>query len=118
MEISNHVFAHQLGLTDLLSRVQPEMVAAYLTNVGWEKRRVLARGASLWYFPKARNGEEGEDYEVLLPESSQFADYLTRVEDLLLVLARVERRSQSEILADLTAEDQTPPRKIPATVAG
>jgi len=83
----------------MLSSVQPSDLAAYLRTHGW-KRTVQEPGRySIW--ASALPGTSLS--EVLLPEDSTFADYETRVRELLSTVATLENRSEREVISSVLA---------------
>jgi hypothetical protein len=81
---------------DVLAALSPLDVATYLRARGW----TLSKTAnSFWRYAFAPAG--GGRSEVEVPRSSDFEDLPLRMAELLSTLARVERRSQLEVLRDL-----------------
>lgn len=79
----------------VLQRLRPFDVVSYLRATGWRRGGGEAR-ATIWL----RDGDEPA--EILVPEDRGLADFAARMADVLETLALVERRSQLEILHDLT----------------
>lgn len=76
-----------------LSQIRPLEAQAYLRANGWEPGKSL----SVWTL---RQGKE--DFEVVIPSSTAVRDYPLRMSELLRTLAIIERRSESQVLFDLT----------------
>lgn len=70
-------------------------ISSYLAATGWSRRPESWRGAAVW--------ERDGDHEVLVPEKPDLVDAPRRIRELVAVLARVEERSQEEIVADIGA---------------
>ena len=93
-----------------LAARSPWELATYLRAHGWTIRDPDVRGAQ-WV--KTIGGEE---VEALQPGSAGLRDYVSRVRDLLHVLALVEDRSELDVLSDITnvAVDVHSVRAFPA----
>src|SRR5215471_12285455 len=89
---------------DVLGRLEPAAVAAYLARTGWTPELKRQNG-TIW----ARELQGGRAaMAVFLPEDQALADYAIRLGALLTTLALAEDRSQLAILAELTM-GTTPP---------
>ncbi len=77
--------------------VSPQDVRAYLSAYGWDRLGPL-RGSKgdAWCL------REDERESVLVPASTEFADYATRLLQLADSVGRVENRPSSTVLADLS----------------
>lgn len=82
-----------VGDRNLLQSLAPIEVAAYLRSRGWHEQTGTARNSASFTL--------GEDYEVVLPLSSNMRDFAFRMIDALRTLETAEGRDQTEILADL-----------------
>ncbi len=81
---------------EILRAVRPLDVMAYLRTGGWLEAQRLERGA-FWI-----RTEGDTTHEVLLPFEVDAPGYSQRIVELLSVLEQAERRSQLEILEDLS----------------
>lgn len=79
----------------VLQRLRPFDVVSYLRSTGWSRGDAEPR-ATIWL----RDGEQPA--EVLVPDDRGLADFAARMAEMLETLSAVERRSQLEILHDLT----------------
>jgi hypothetical protein len=81
-----------------LEALKPVDIAAYLSARGWIRRASFREDkASLWISPK------GGAMDVLLPLRPNLADFSLRMGELVMSLARYERRSAQDVLRDLAA---------------
>ena len=81
----------------LAQSVTPRGVHAYLAANGWTKLGPChGNTGDVYCLP------EDEREAVLVPASTEFADYVTRLIQLAETLARVENRRQSTVLTDLS----------------
>lgn len=80
---------------EMLDRVCPWEIAAYLRAQGWKEVRRVADKGSVWILTDQNHGPE-----ILLPLQRSLRDYLNRVGDLLKTLEQVEGRSCMDILRD------------------
>ncbi len=76
----------------VLLSLSPAQITAYLRGKGAECLDELPGKATVWQYVEE---------ELLVPLSTHFADYASRVADLLAALERAEKRSQILIEADL-----------------
>lgn len=83
----------------VLSRLNPDAVAAYLARTGWTWTGRGPRPGTVWALELDRSGAAA----VFLPNDQTYADFAIRMGELLTVLARVEDRSQLAVLVDLYA---------------
>jgi hypothetical protein len=81
---------------DAFSSVRPFELAAYLRATGWQEVQRVPKG-SFW----AKQTEHGS-VELLLPMDSRVRDFRIRIADALAALEVAERRSQLEIIEDLS----------------
>ncbi len=70
-------------------------IRTYLAHAGWRPRPELWRGATIWWH------EAG--HEVLVPARDGMGDAALRVQEVLDVLASVERRRTDEIVHDISS---------------
>ncbi len=80
---------------EVLGRLNPAAVAAYLTRTGWVRAHERSSGA-IWTRPL----DDGA-VKVFLPNDPAAADFALRMGTLLAALAVTEDRSQLAALADL-----------------
>jgi hypothetical protein len=81
-----------------LRTLGPLDVAAYLRSNGWRQvDRIGDRGVVWTLGPGGR-----DEFEILVPLSRDLGDFVPRMADVLRTLEVAERRSQLEILQDLT----------------
>jgi hypothetical protein len=87
---------------EVLGRLDPASVAAYLAGSGWAKV-TERRGGRIFakYTVWSKRLTDGSEPRVLLPGEQTYADYPIRLGELLTMLAQVEGRSQLAVLADL-----------------
>jgi hypothetical protein len=85
--------------------LDPADVQRYLLTHDWDEDRIAssAKVGAFRYRPSP-------EITVLVPRDRKFSDYALRVGDLLQTLAVIERRKAWEVLEDLLASRQTPPR--------
>ncbi len=81
---------------DALKALRPHDVAAYLRTRGW----LLAE--TVGPFTRYTLETNGSKLDVEVPKASEYRDYPLRMAEVLSAIARAERRSQLEILQDLT----------------
>ena len=81
----------------LAESVTPRGVHAYLAANGWRKLGSYHGNTGDVYCLR-----EDEREAVLVPASAKFADYVTRLMQLVDTLGRVENRRQSTVLTDLS----------------
>jgi hypothetical protein len=80
-----------------LQAVRPLELAGYLHAHGWQQVRQLDGKGAVWTH---RLGQD--EYEILLPLTSELADYLIRLREALNTLALSEGRSLREVWEDVT----------------
>ena len=85
---------HTISL-DSLAAVSPRSVYAYLSAQGWEQVRPYGDMGSVY-------ASEYHNREVLVPASTEFADYAIRLNEIIATLSRVEDRDGLAILRDIT----------------
>ena len=80
-----------------LRSLQPLETAAYLRANGWRVATDFPGKGALWIF----HDESGVEFDVTLPARRELGDYALRMEELLSILAKVEQRSQLDVLRDI-----------------
>lgn len=80
------------GSSHQIRHITAHDVAAYVRSTGWSCLGNYGREASVF---------SQNDYSLLVPLASDFADYETRMLEVVANLAKFERRSQDSILRDL-----------------
>ena len=89
--------------SDQLASLRAEDVQLYLSSHGWKRDDASSTPkGNIYRYPTVR------DAEMLIPVPRKLADYAERMADVVQMLAAVEERSPSEVLADLS----TPPAGI------
>ena len=88
---------------EVLGRIGPAAVAAYLQRTGWFRAHERAGGAiwTRWLDDRA--------VKVFLPTDQAAADFAPRMSALLATLALAEDRSQLAVLADLYSAPEVEP---------
>ena len=81
----------------LLRQLSHIAVKAYLASQGWHEKGSFGKYASI----HTHANTSGEEWEILLPNQSQIADYAARMADVLSILAQVEQRSELLVFGDL-----------------
>jgi hypothetical protein len=84
---------------EMLTRLAPAVVEAYLRGTGWEMVDVEEGRASYWRRTDQRSGEEFEAFCVLDPT---FRDFPQRMSELLQTVGSAEQRSPNDIYASIT----------------
>ena len=82
---------------DVLGRIDPAAVAAYLQRAGWFQAHERTGGA-IW-----TRWVDDRGLKLLVPNDPTFGDYPIRMAEVLTALAITEDRSQLAVLADLCA---------------
>jgi hypothetical protein len=81
-----------------LRSVNPDDLVQYLVSHNWSE------GPRTGRFGATYNRQiEGSDYEVLVPLTREIGDFSERISEVLRTLETVEKRSQIQILSDLTS---------------
>jgi hypothetical protein len=83
---------------ELIQNISPTKIADYLHYKGWRKEKEVEGIASLWY----RKNQNNEKIILLLPLDNEFADFAIKIEELLSVVAKFEKRAEAEVLKALT----------------
>lgn len=82
---------------ETLNEIRPLELASYLRANGWQESDRTDK-AAYW----TRRNENGEEFEVLLPLRRDVADVAIRMGEVLQTLEKFEKRSQLQILDDLS----------------
>lgn len=85
---------------ELISTISPEKTAIYLEYKGWHKDKEVEGVISLW---SKNNNNRDKKITILLPLDNEFADFEIKMEELVTVLSRVEKRAKAEILKVLVS---------------
>jgi hypothetical protein len=83
---------------EVLGRLDPAAVAAYLARTGWTRTSRGPRTGTVW-----SRAIDAHRAAVFLSDDPTHTDFAVRMGELLTMLARVENRSQLAVLADLYA---------------
>lgn len=73
--------------------IDPVYLSDYLKQKGWKEQRKIKNLASVLSINIAE-----KQYSLLLPTTTEIPDYESRIIDVLRVLEKVEKRSQSELI--------------------
>ncbi|GGA57755.1 hypothetical protein [Okeania sp. KiyG1] len=82
---------------DLLKNIQPETVANYLTNQGWQQQRRIESQAIIW----VKNSIESSKLTLVLPLHPEVSDFPITMNLLVENLAKIEEKPQLEIIQKL-----------------
>lgn len=83
---------------DQLAALRSEDVQLYLASHGWKRDEASSTShRNLYTYPGI------SDAEALLPARRDLADYVERMSDIVQMLAAVEQRKASQVLADLSS---------------
>lgn len=90
--------------SDILQALGPAEVAAYLRGHGWRYDREYGPNGAVWLLDSDTDTakDDGREYELLLPVRQDLADYTRRLAEVLAVLEVVEKRSQLELVRDIS----------------
>jgi hypothetical protein len=84
--------------SDQLAALRAEDVQLYLAGHGWKRDDASSTPkGSVYRYPSLR------DAEALVPGRRDLADYVARMADVVEMLAAVEKRKASQVLADLSS---------------
>jgi hypothetical protein len=86
----------QIRDAQALRALKPIDVSAYLRAKGWRQVTDLHGKASLWFLHV-----EANEFDVTVPLRREMGDYTLRIGEVLETLAKVEQRSELDILRDL-----------------
>lgn len=81
---------------EVLKSIKPSDLEAYFRSHGWTVSQKIAGKAEIW--TKHRDQER---YDAILPLHRTFADYATRMGEILELLEMFENRSQLDIIKDI-----------------
>lgn len=79
-----------------IATISPEKIAMYLKYKRWQKEKEVEGVASIWSYITT-----DKRVSVLLPLDKSFADFEIKIEELIAVLVKIERRPETEILKAL-----------------
>lgn len=82
---------------EIFRNIELEKLRNYLQSHGWRLDRPFLDNATIWLKQEPERGE----FEILLPNSQDLGDYVSRVCEAVEILATVENRSQLEIIGEL-----------------
>lgn len=82
---------------DFLQGINPENVAIYLQNNGWNQHKYIENQASIWL----RENETNESVQIILPLVQETPGFPISMSLMLETLEKMERRSQLDIISDL-----------------
>lgn len=80
----------------LIKDISPKKVEIYLAYKGWKKKKEIEGIASIW-----SKNLPNEEAKILLPLDKDFGDFELKIEEVIEILANVEKRPQLEILKAL-----------------
>jgi hypothetical protein len=87
---------------DVLGRIDPAAVAAYLQRAGWVRAHERTGGA-IW-----TRWLDDHAAKLLVPNDPSFGDYAIRMSEVLAALALTQDRSQLAVLVDLCGAASVP----------
>ncbi|WP_010582815.1 hypothetical protein [Schlesneria paludicola] len=82
--------------SESIRTLRPLEVVAYLRARGWTSQRTKSDAISVWTADL-----NGDVYEAVVPTDNAIGDYALRMSEVLQALSSFEKRSQSQIFADL-----------------
>jgi hypothetical protein len=82
---------------NILKSIQPQQVAKYLQNHGWDQQNYLENKASIW----SQENEAGESVTIVLPVNQDIPGFPVSMSVILETLETIENRSQLEIISEL-----------------
>jgi hypothetical protein len=82
---------------EIFKNIELEQLRDYLQSHGWRLDRPFLDNGTIWLKQEPQRGE----FEILLPNSQDLGDYVSRVCEAVETLATVENRSQLEIIGKL-----------------
>jgi hypothetical protein len=86
-------------IVDAIRAIKHTVLQAYLQNTGWTRRETGRNDIGMFL-----KGTDMNIYEVLLPMTTDFADYRERIMDVLEQIAAVEAREIYQVVVDLTED--------------
>lgn len=81
--------------TEIIKNIELQQLREYLQTHNWHEDRPFLDHATIWH----KQAELGE-FEILLPNTKNLGDYLTRVRELIQTVADAENLSSLEILSE------------------
>ncbi|UUO16367.1 MULTISPECIES: hypothetical protein [Aphanizomenonaceae] len=81
---------------ETLQNIALENLRNYLQTHGWQENKPFLNHATIWH-----QSATPEDFEILLPNQENLADYPQRIQEIIEILATVENRPSLEILTEL-----------------
>ncbi len=82
---------------NLFNNIQPEVVANYLLERGWQQQRQIENQAIIW----VKNGMELSNMTLVLPLNRELADFPLTMNLLVENLAKFEGKTELEIVQNL-----------------
>ena len=82
----------------VLRALKPLDLVAYLRVNGWHKATDIDNRASVWAKAQVQNDEP----DITLPLKDTFGDYALRIGEILRTLSEIEKRSELEIIRDIS----------------
>jgi len=82
---------------EIFKNIELHQLRDYLQSTGWHLDRPFLDNATIWLKQEPQRGE----FEILLPNSQDLGDYVSRICEAIEILATVENRSQLEIIGEL-----------------
>lgn len=84
--------------SDVLSKVTPRALRAYVEAHGWHKVEPYGDYGDVYAFGN-------EPSEIIVPISSRFTDYSLSIRQVITILANMEEREEDAVLRDLSLAD-------------
>ncbi|MBC6480528.1 MAG: hypothetical protein GDA56_24905 [Hormoscilla sp. GM7CHS1pb] len=97
---------------ELFENIEPEAVASYLENQGWQRQRQIDDQGIIW----ERNGRKSKNVYLLLPLNREMSDFPLTMNLLVENLANIEGKTQLEIIQTLITN--LPNVEIQGLIAG
>jgi hypothetical protein len=82
---------------EIFKNIELHQLRNYLESHSWHLDRSFLDNATIWLKQEPQRGE----FEILLPNSQDLGDYVSRICEAIEILATVENRSQLEIIGEL-----------------
>ncbi|KYC38900.1 hypothetical protein WA1_33345 [Scytonema hofmannii PCC 7110] len=82
---------------EIFKNIELKQLTNYLQSTGWYLDRPFLDDATIWLKQEQPRGE----FEILLPNSQNLGDYVTRISEAIDILATVENCSQLEIIGEI-----------------
>ncbi|MBD2593491.1 hypothetical protein H6G74_04000 [Nostoc spongiaeforme FACHB-130] len=80
---------------EIIKNTEPQQMREYLQTRGWHEDQAFLENATIWH----KQVEKGE-FEILLPNTKNIADYVPRVREFIQTIADCENISYLEILSE------------------